>query len=66
LILHHEDVIARTGDVADAASGDVWMTLNDVSGGRVVDGSDRIATIARTTNRGWTWSESATLANSYQ
>jgi photosystem II stability/assembly factor-like uncharacterized protein len=58
-ILRGEDVIAKVADVAYAAPGHVWMALNDIIGHKAVNGSLRYATIARTSDGGRNWHESA-------
>lgn len=65
-ILRGYDVIADVGNVAYTAPGHVWLTLNDIQGTRAVNGSTRYATIARTTNGGRSWTESAPPGCRYQ
>ena len=66
LILRGADVIAKVGDVVYAGPGYVWMALNDIIGSKVVNGSLRYATIARTADRGHSWHESAPRECSHQ
>ena len=66
LILRGADVIAKVGDVVYAGPGYVWMALNDIIGSKVVNGSLRYATIARTADGGHSWHESAPPECSHQ
>lgn len=57
--LRDEDVIAKVDDVATRGTKRVWLALGDLIGPHFVDGSDRYATIAWTSDGGRTWRESA-------
>jgi hypothetical protein len=51
----YEDVTAKVDNIAYVAPGHIWITMNDLFATTYVDGSDRYATIARSTNDGRTW-----------
>jgi photosystem II stability/assembly factor-like uncharacterized protein len=53
--LHHQDVIDKVDDVAYGGPGRVWLALSNVIGSHFVGGSDRYATIARTSDGGRSW-----------
>jgi photosystem II stability/assembly factor-like uncharacterized protein len=55
----YEDVIAKVGNIDYVAPGHIWITMNDLFATKYVDGSDRYATIARSTNDGRTWRSGA-------
>jgi photosystem II stability/assembly factor-like uncharacterized protein len=57
--LHDQDVIDKVDDVAYAGPGRVWLALSNVIGSHFVGGSDRYATIARTTDGGRSWQADA-------
>ena len=67
-VLRHLDYVIdnNLGTVAYRASGDIWITLGDLPGAQVHDGSNRYATIARTTNDGKTWSYGAPQGCEYR
>jgi len=56
-VLRHGDydIATRIGDVAYRAPGSIWVTMGDLIGARIHDGSSAYATIARTSDDGRTW-----------
>ena len=57
--LGRQDVIAKVGDVATRGPNRLWLPLGNVIGTHFVGGSDRYATIARTSDGGRIWRAAA-------